>query len=189
MKTRFCRIGRMSLALGLLAATSYAHAQSPRPWVDPPSENGASAPSSRPAPAEAKKPDTAQPSSSTGTSTATKTEEAKREPVSRRTEEVSSATDKPVSRNTPKRIVTERKDRQQTRAVATRSEQPRQTIQRRELAEQSVRSARAARVREGLNSGLQVMTLRTIEFPDGRRVQILTRPEPETMSELLGSPQ
>jgi hypothetical protein len=85
--------------------------------------------------------------------------------------------------------MTERKDRQQTRAVATRSEQPRQTIQRRELAEQSVRSARAARVREGLNSGLQVMTLRTIEFPDGRRVQILTRPEPETMSELLGSPQ
>jgi hypothetical protein len=33
------------------------------------------------------------------------------------------------------------------------------------------------------------MTLRTIEFPDGRRVQILTRPRPEAMSELMEAPE
>ncbi|WP_445503626.1 hypothetical protein [Microvirga sp. G4-2] len=52
-----------------------------------------------------------------------------------------------------------------------------------------MRSTRAARVREGLNSGLEVMTLRTIEFPDGRRIQILTKPRPGAMSELLDTPE
>ncbi|WP_205789873.1 hypothetical protein [Microvirga makkahensis] len=62
-----------------------------------------------------------------------------------------------------------------------------QSAQRRERADRGSRSARAERVREGIDAGLEVMTLRTIELPDGRRIQILTRPRPETMSELMGA--
>jgi hypothetical protein len=33
-------------------------------------------------------------------------------------------------------------------------------------------------VQEAVDAGYVVMNLRTIEYPDGRRVQILTRPDP-----------
>jgi hypothetical protein len=32
------------------------------------------------------------------------------------------------------------------------------------------------------------MNLRTIQLPDGRRIQVLTRPDPRTMSEVLVTP-
>jgi hypothetical protein len=44
---------------------------------------------------------------------------------------------------------------------------------------------RSARLRDGVNSGLEVMSLRTIEFPDGRRVDVLVRPSPRALSRLM----
>ena len=187
MGTRLYPIGALSLALGLAAAASPGNAQPARPWVDPPPEAGASTPSPPPAPAvpEAK---AAAPQPDPASTAATA--EGK-EPMERRsTGALSAAEQKPAAKTLPQRAVTERRDRKPSREVtAARSERQRQMNQRRDLAEQTSRSARAARVREGVNAGLEVMTLRTIEFPDGRRVQILTRPQPGAMSELLDRPQ
>lgn len=46
-------------------------------------------------------------------------------------------------------------------------------------------AARSRQIRAGMNAGLEIMTLRTIELPDGRRMQILTRPDPEDMAQFL----
>ncbi|HZH53058.1 MAG TPA: hypothetical protein VEZ16_14395 [Microvirga sp.] len=46
-------------------------------------------------------------------------------------------------------------------------------------------SIRSARVRDAVNSGLEVMSLRTIEFPDGRRIEVLVRPSPSALSRLM----
>lgn len=189
METRLHPIGALSLALGFAAAASSGSAQPARPWVDPPPEAGASAPSSVPAPAAPEAKAAAPQSSAPPASTAAVTDidEKTKEPAQQRSEETSSAGErKPVTR----RSATERRDRKPSREVTTaKSERQRQVNQRRDMAEQTMRSTRAARVREGLNSGLEVMTLRTIEFPDGRRVQILTKPRPGAMSELLGPPE
>jgi hypothetical protein len=45
-----------------------------------------------------------------------------------------------------------------------------------------------SRARDSEASNLEVMNLRTIEFPDGRRIQILTRPDRRTLSELPDEP-
>jgi hypothetical protein len=39
-----------------------------------------------------------------------------------------------------------------------------------------------------LAAGLEVRNLRTIVFADGRRITVLTRPDPETMRNLLEEP-
>ena len=192
METRLLPIGALSLALGLAAAASSGSAQPARPWVDPPPEAGAPAPGSAPAPSapEAK----AAPQSSAlpaSTTAVTNVGEKIKDSAQQRSEEASSAVErKPVAKSSTQRAVTERRDRKSSREVTTaRSERQRQVNPRRDIAEQTMRSTRAARVREGLNSGLEVMTLRTIEFPDGRRVQILTKPRPGAMSELLDMPE
>jgi hypothetical protein len=35
---------------------------------------------------------------------------------------------------------------------------------------------------------LEIMNLQTIELPDGRRYQVLTRPDPDTVEALLSGP-
>ena len=39
-----------------------------------------------------------------------------------------------------------------------------------------------------LPNGLEIMNLRTIELPDGRRIRILTKPDPETVRRVLARP-
>ena len=43
-------------------------------------------------------------------------------------------------------------------------------------------------VRSAMRAGLAVTTIRTIEFPDGRRMQIITQPDPETELDFLTRP-
>jgi hypothetical protein len=49
-------------------------------------------------------------------------------------------------------------------------------------------NVRAARVRDAVNAGLEVMSLQTIELPDGRRIDVLVRPNPRTLSRLMDEP-
>jgi hypothetical protein len=49
-------------------------------------------------------------------------------------------------------------------------------------------SVRSARVRDAVNAGLEVMSLQTIELPDGRRIDVLVRPNPRTLSRLMDEP-
>ncbi|WP_201863187.1 hypothetical protein [Microvirga soli] len=47
---------------------------------------------------------------------------------------------------------------------------PRSGIERR------ARATRYGSAQEGIDAGLEVMRLRTIQLPDGRRIEVLTRP-------------
>lgn len=193
METRLHPLGALSLALGLAAAASSGSAQPARPWVDPPPETGASAPSSAPVPAapeaKAASPQPLAPPSST--TAVTSVDEKNKGTAQQHSEEASSVGERePVAKISAPKAVTERKDRRPSREVTTaRGERQRQVNRRRDITEPTTRGTRAARVREGLNSGLEVMTLRTIEFPDGRRVQILTKPQPGAISELIETPE
>jgi len=55
---------------------------------------------------------------------------------------------------------------------------PRNTFERR------ARGMRYGSVQEGLDAGLQVMRLRTIQLPNGRRIEVLTRPDQDIASGL-----
>lgn len=190
MGTGLHRVGALSFAAGLAAAVAAAPAgaQPAQPWVDPPSETGTSAPVAAPThePQEAKpSPNASTPSASAPATV--KVEEPGREPTQRSSEATITAEQrKPLAKSSPPKLMRESKARKSPRSTATaRNERPRQVIQPRDVADQAARTARAERVRQGLNSGLEVMTLRTIEFPDGRRVQILTKPRPGSTSEML----
>lgn len=81
-----------------------------------------------------------------------------------------------AERPRPSRKVVQAKPRRE--AVRTRPA-------RRTTADRSRGGSRARIAREGVASGLEVMTLRTIELPDGRRMNILVSPDPETVRRLL----
>lgn len=53
----------------------------------------------------------------------------------------------------------------------------------------ALQAPRAARrvgsVRQALQSGFQVMRVRTLEYPDGRRVTVMSQPDADTMRELV----
>lgn len=193
MGRRLHWIGNVSLAFGLLAAASAGHAQAPRPWVDPPPEAGAPAPSSSPAPASSvTKPAASQPSMAPADiNAAARAEEADKGQAQQRAEEVSSSVqqEKPALKPPPRKAVSERKERRQQTRSAGRSERTIRAVQSRPRVDTASRPSRAERVREGIDAGLEVMTLRTIEFPDGRRIQILTRPRPGAISELMEAPE
>lgn len=187
MRAHLLRAGSSSLAVVLLTMVSTGHAQTARPWVDPPSDTGSAFPSPSPAqaPAEAKPSTTHSPTSSsaaqaTGTTVEKKDVAAQEASPSKNRESASKASSK--------KAASASKTRQRNRATTVRSDRSRQSVQRREYAGQPRRGSRAEQIRNGVNSGLEVMTLRTIEFPDGRRVQILTRPRPGTVSEIMASP-
>ena len=50
--------------------------------------------------------------------------------------------------------------------------------------ERRARVTRYGSMQEGLDAGLQVMRLRTIQLPDGRRIDVLTRPDQDIASGL-----
>jgi hypothetical protein len=54
----------------------------------------------------------------------------------------------------------------------------------RDAMERRARFSRYGSVQEGLDAGLQVMRLRTIQLPDGRRITVLTRPDQDIASGL-----
>lgn len=178
--------------LGLLGIASPL-AQAGRPWVDPPADGGAAgqpaSPSGAPAPAAG------QPSGATAP--------APRNDASSGVTEFGAASPslrparKPAtSRSSP--AVAQKRKASSPPAREARSRTPRRAgaalAERRAPATGSAfagrgsevaGSSRAQRVQEGLASGLELMTLRTIQLPDGRRVRVLTRPDPDAVSELL----
>lgn len=186
MGTRLHLIGCASLAFGVIAATTPGHSQSTRTWVDPPPEAGAAPPPvlANP-PAKETRPVTSQsPKPPAGMSAAAKSDESSNENATQQTKAASSvAPDTP-----PRKVATDRKKKRPARSVAESKERSKQASQRRDLADSRARSTRQAGIPDGRYSGLQIMTLRTIEFPDGRRVQILTRPQPEGMSRFVEAP-
>lgn len=187
MRKPLCWIGNVSLAIGLLAGASSGHAQSARPWVDPPAGSGepSKAPPSAPTPTAAQ-PEAPRPPSEISTA---KDGEAGKQKQQQAEKPPSVQEEKPAVPPPARKTVTERKERREKTRAAARSERSVQTAQPRRAADRTTRLTREERVRQGVEAGLEVMTLRTIEFPDGRRVQILTRPRPGAVSEFMDAPQ
>jgi hypothetical protein len=169
MTTKFLWLTGAALVASVLAAGAPSLAQAPRPWVDPPSDNGASQPraiDTKPvAPVIPVTPSTAR--------------RPEKEPVATEVQRTAEPAEKPAAKPVLKKAVVERKVRRPTREASVPSR----------ASQEQLRMTREERVRRGLDSGLELMTLRTIEYPDGRRVQILTRPSPSAMSELLEAPR
>ncbi|WP_147021787.1 hypothetical protein [Microvirga aerophila] len=174
----------MSSLLGLLAIGSTALAQTDRPWVDPPGEGGAAPQTGAPSPSQSAVPPAA-PSTPSPATESTASNPVKAAPVDARESPRESkraepptrkkATSVARTRSTPK-VVTERPNRQTPRkAIAARSKP------------QVVTADRIGAGRQRLvGRPLEVMTLRTIEFPDGRRMNVLVRPGEERIQEVVG---
>ena len=174
--------------LVLLAAPG-AWAQARSPWVDPPQNLAAP---QTPA-AEPKGSSNAAPPAdpeTTASSPAPAGDSASRRRVAspgRGTETLKAAT-------TPRQSGTAPGRRDAASAVAARADSRRATLAKRApdpsarrlaVSERGLRGARARALAEGLDSGLEVMNLQTLEGPDGRRITVLTRPTPRTMEDLL----
>ncbi|RDI62656.1 hypothetical protein DES45_101927 [Microvirga subterranea] len=191
-------MGAASL-LTVLTGATVAWAQTGRPWVDPPADVGATAKTapqpSAPSPTppdhasqpERKTPPTGAPEPRTESASA---------PQSTPATNQSAATERPSPRKTVDSSKTRRTSARS--AVADRSDA---SVKRKAVASSRTKTApasrireaerfdrdgaRSARLRDGVNSGLEVMSLRTIEFPDGRRMDVLVRPSPRALSRLM----
>jgi cytoskeletal protein RodZ len=184
--------------VGMLGGPWTALAQAERPWVDPPSEEETrtQAPVSTPPSPPATPPQAAIPNSATP-------------PIPSPTESAASAASPPIVAASPRKTAADRQAKRNAatvRKVRARSQQAnssgrsqnqdgqvaRRRISRTQVSQAESRRAfeRRARVtrygsmREGLDAGLQVMRLRTIQLPDGRRIDVLTRPDQDIASGL-----
>jgi hypothetical protein len=209
-------LGAASL-LTLLVNAPVAFAQTARPWVDPPAEAGASAPapsaSSNQAPEPAKSAAPPRPTAPSeavsypGNSTPAQQAEPRKE--NRRAQLPSVAQRRetgPRIQSSRKATVESRERRASAKAAASAQDIQRagpsvsrggRTVssrtadlrpERRRLTEQLGRNRRFSTVQEAVDSGLEVMNLRTIEFPDGHRINVLTRPDPRSLSGILDQP-
>ena len=183
--------------VGVLGSPLAALAQAGRPWVDPPPESDTktqapvSVPSALPAtpPAQAAGPNSApspvsypteakatdsQSADETASQKSATDDQTKQKPVVERKTRASSQQTSSSGR--------QRREGQVVRRRATGTQvsqaQPRSAIERR------ARVMRYGSVQEGLDAGLQVMRLRTIQLPDGRRIDVLTRPDQDIASGL-----
>ncbi|MBF9197163.1 hypothetical protein [Microvirga terrestris] len=175
--------------IGVLSAAAPVFAQTARPWVDPPSDSGAAAPSPAPA-AQATQPATPTPQASSASAPSEPTKE-KAVATTQSPPEASPGKDE-AANQTKQKTAVERKVRRSAQQAnsATRSQSRDERATRRREPSQEVSQARAPRngierrarvtrygsAQEGVNAGLEVMRLRTIQLPDGRRIEILTRP-------------
>ncbi len=194
--------------LGVLSAPAPVSAQAERAWVDPPAENAATSPAAAPAPAAPAPqappppPQAAAPApepSSASTQAASDKPKVERSSPSRASprKEAASETAKKeqIKKSTAARKVgiseqtsrkaarTQKREGQTARRHEPNSEvsevrPPRNGIERR------ARITRYGSIQEGVDAGLEVMRLRTIQLPAGRRIDILTRPDQDLASEL-----
>jgi hypothetical protein len=208
-------LGAASL-LTLLVSAPVAFAQTARPWVDPPSEAGASAPppsSANQAPEPAKTAVSPQPTAPSEAVSypedSTPAQQAEPRKENRRPQSPSIAQRREAGPKVqPSRKVTaeSRERRASARALASardlqrtgtsvsrggmgipsRAEAAR--FERRRLAEQPSRNRRFSTVQDAVDSGLEIMNLRTIEFPDGHRINVLVRPDPRSLPDILEQP-
>jgi len=202
---------RLLTLFTLLVSTSAVFAQSGRPWVDPPTQDGAQPQTSVPAAtpdtaltsAVESKPVSAAPSQAPGADN----EQAGKSSESLQPQGPSSASpvNSAIKNQASQKSVAERMGRLPSRKAAASSKTSSRNglvaskrglstsgsiaVTRREgRIAAAPRSTRLGRVQSGPGSRLEVMSLRTIEFPDGRRITILTKPSPGAMSEMARPP-
>lgn len=212
MTSELKRLLRTASLLSLLMGASAAIAQAERPWVDPPSEAGAQPQTAVPFQGQPAPPATSDLSKPVSPSSDQASSDADKAPASQ-TGQTDKSTDtaqsqspsvapqpKPtVKKQTPRRSVVERKTRAPSREASSgRNVRQRASAVRRgpvgstgSIEASQTRNRRTTRfetVQEGVDSGLELMRMRTIQFPDGRRITILTRPEPGTLSGLADEP-
>jgi hypothetical protein len=177
------RLGIASL-VALLALGSTALAQTERRWVDPPGDGGTApqaAPAATnppPAPAVATTPPKPTPPAENTASSPDRaiTPSAEPQKENARAETAVRAKNARVKARTARKVVNDRPARQVSRNAVT--------------ARQRSSVATADRIGSGrqrlVGRRLELMTLRTIEFPDGRRMDILVRPNGEPVREVVG---
>jgi len=185
----------------ILMSPIAAFSQAGRPWVDPPPETGAKPPVPAPSPApptpQAAAPSPASPPQQAATSPS-QPDVQKADVASQPAPEVKER--KAAANNQVKqKPVAERKSRassQQANSSARSQKRNGQLVRRRETStqisqaeprsgvERRARISRYGTIQEGLDSGLQLMRLRTIQLPDGRRIEVLTRPDQDIASQL-----
>ncbi|MBB3017777.1 pyruvate/2-oxoglutarate dehydrogenase complex dihydrolipoamide acyltransferase (E2) component [Microvirga lupini] len=190
--------------ISVLSTTMPVLAQAGRPWVDPPPEAGATPSLPTPAPAAsspqaaapAATPPTPQPSSASAPPQPAKDNET----VAAQSRPEVSPRKQQEGEQVKQKTAAERKVRPSTQQVrstarpqkreelATRRREPSLEVSQarppRNGIERRARGTRYGSVQEGLDAGLQVMRLRTIQLPDGRRIEILTRPNQDIASQL-----
>jgi hypothetical protein len=199
---------RLLTLFAVVASASAAFAQSGRPWVDPPVQDGAqpqtstpaAAPNAAPASPVDPKPAAALPGQ------APADEQTKQSTESARSQTFSGDPSAPSGgkRRTSQKAETERRTPIPSPRAASRKSSPRteaMTSRRGSSTRGSVAASRGegrstarsqgtrlGRVQAGPGTRLEVMNLRTIQFPDGRRVTILTSPNPEATLGLTRPP-
>jgi type IV secretory pathway VirB10-like protein len=173
--------------VGILGSPLAALAQAGRPWVDPPSEAEAKAQAPMSAPSALPPPPTHVAGPSPVAPPVPSPAEAK---ASAETQPPDAASPRKTANDhqTKQKAATARKTRassQQANASARSQRREGQVAWRRATAiERRARITRYGSVQEGLDAGLQVMRLRTIQLPDGRRIDVLTRPDQDIASGL-----
>lgn len=167
--------GGVALLLSLWGGAPLA--QEKRPWIDPPADlsvapAGPKSSEASPAPTENQK-------SASPNRTAVQTDEAS--PAAAEPKRSVAERNRPASA-----VASARKTRAAEAAVARKKRSVARSGTSRVVG--GAGSRRFQTVEEALAAGYEVQTLRTIEFPGGRRITVLTRPDPETMRDLLERP-
>jgi hypothetical protein len=199
---------RLLTLFAVVASASAAFAQSGRPWVDPPVQDGAqpqtSAPAATPNAAPAStadpKPAAALPGQAPADEQTKQSTESARPQTPSSDPSASSGGKSRTSQKAeterrapiPSPRAASRKSSPRTEAIASRrgSSTRGSIAASRSEGRSTARSqgTRLGRVQAGPGNRLEVMNLRTIQFPDGRRVTILTRPNPDATSGLIRPP-
>jgi len=178
-------------------------AQAGRPWVDPPSDGEAKTQATTTVPTPP--PTSPQVGAHHGAPAPTQQASTPRPPQDEEKNVETQSASEAVPRKAAateqgkQKVATERKVRgsSQQASMPTRSQSTeRRVVRRREPTpemseaqprngiERRARITRYGSMQEGLDAGLQVMRLRTIQLPDGRRIQVLTRPDQDLASGL-----
>lgn len=188
--------------LGILGAPMPVFAQAGRTWIDPPAESGAKSSSPVPAPVvqppQVSVPTPSPPQQSSAPASTQVSKE--KESTAVHIPSVASPRGETAGDQFKDKTATHRKVRQssqQARTVTrsqrreeqgTRRREPRVEVSQarppRNGLERRARITRYGSVQEGIDAGLEVMRLRTIQLPDGRRIEVLTRPNQDIASEL-----
>ena len=197
MAARFhLTVGAASLAAWLVGAASVA-GQVKRPWIDPPPELGAGGPAK---PVEKPQPAPASPTASpeqVGKSTASSEKPANPVPAPAPAHAAAPGDTPPVKPAVASRGASESTTPRRHAAEAVRARPP--AVAKARASTHTARAGAPMRppksrvvVRQAsrgeLRPGrpLEIMNLTTIELQDGRRIKVLTRPDPQTIESLLG---
>ena len=192
---------RLLTLFAVVASASAAFAQSGRPWVDPPIQDGAqpqtsppaAAPNAAPASTVDRQPAAALPGQApvaADEQTKQSTENARSQapsgdPTARSGGKSRTSQKAEIERRTPvpsPKAASPQSSRRTGTMTSRRGSSTRSSIAATRSEGRSAgrsQGTRIGRVQGGSGTRLEVMNLRTIEFPDGRRVTFLTKPNPE----------